>query len=123
MRTTGPGPRDSHLAHLRRDRARGTLEAIRRPQGVGPCQGFKYDINQFLAARSGRVPVADLAAVVKGGKFHPTVQRWLEQAEQGPSNGPDTPECKAEASYRDDVRAAVLRTMDALKLDAYVYPT
>ena len=99
------------------------LEAIRRPSGMASCQGFKYDLNQFLAARTGRVPVTDLAAVVKGGKFHPTVQRRLEQAEQGPANGPDTPECKAEATYRDQVRAAVLKTMDALTLDAYVYPT
>lgn len=99
------------------------LEAIRRPPGMAPCQGFKHDINQFLAARKGRVPVADLAAIVKGGKFHPTVQRRLEQAEQGPANGPDTPECQAETAYREQVRAAVLKTMDAHALDAYVYPT
>ena len=99
------------------------LEAIRRAPGMASCQGFKYDLNQFLAARPGRVPVTDLAAVVKGGKFHPTVQRRLEQAEQGPANGPETPECKAETTYRDQVRAAVLKTMDAHTLDAYVYPT
>ena len=99
------------------------LDAIRRPQGMGSCQGFKYDLNQFLAARKGRVPVHDLSEVVKGGKFHPTVQRRLEQAEQGPANGPDTPECKADATYRDQVRAVVLKTMDGHTLDAFVYPT
>ena len=99
------------------------LEGIRRPTGMASCQGFKYDLNQFLAARKGRVPVNDLSEVVKGGKFHPTVRRQLEQAEQGAANGPGTPECVAEATYRDQVRAAVLKTMDALKLDAYVYPT
>ena len=98
------------------------LEAIRRPPGIS-CQAFKYDLNQFLAARKGRVPVADLAAVVKGGKFHPTVRRQLEQTEQGPANGPETADCAAERAYRDQVRAAVLKTMDALKLDAFVYPT
>ncbi|MGE0812858.1 MAG: amidase family protein [Vicinamibacterales bacterium] len=98
------------------------LNTIRRPPGTS-CQGFKYDINQFLAARKGRVPVADLAEVVKGGKFHPTVQRRLEQAEQGEANGPDSPDCAAERAYRDEVRAAVTKTMDALKLDAFVYPT
>ena len=99
------------------------LEAIRRAPGIASCQGFKYDLNQFLAARKGRVPVNDLSEVVKGGKFHPTVRRQLEQAEQGAAYGPGTPECLAEATYRDQVRAAVLKTMDALKLDAYVYPT
>jgi Asp-tRNA(Asn)/Glu-tRNA(Gln) amidotransferase A subunit family amidase len=98
------------------------LEAIRRPPGIS-CQAFKYDLNQFLAARQGRAPVADLAAVVKGGKFHPTVRRQLEQTEQGPANGPETADCAAERAYRDQVRAAVLKTMDALKLDAFVYPT
>ena len=98
------------------------LDAIRRPPGIS-CQAFKYDLNQFLAARKGRVPVDDLAAVVKGGKFHPTVRRQLEQTEQGPANGPETADCAAERAYRDEVRAAVLKTMDALKLDAFVYPT
>lgn len=99
------------------------LDAIRRQPGIASCQGFKYDLNQFLAARKGRVPVNDLAAVVKGGKFHPTVRRQLEQSEQGAANGPGTPECVAEAAYRDQVRAAVARTMDAHTLDAFVYPT
>ncbi len=98
------------------------LEAIKRPAGIS-CQAFKYDLNQFLAARRGRVPVADLSEVVKGGKFHPTVRRQLEQTEQGPANGPGTPDCVAEAAYRDQVRAAVLKTMDTNTLDAYVYPT
>ena len=99
------------------------LDAIRRVPGMAACQGFKYDINAFLAARKGRVPVDDLAAIVKGGKFHPTVQRRLEQAEQGPANGPDTPECQAEAAYREQVRVAVLGLMDAQKIDVLVYPT
>jgi amidase len=98
------------------------LDAIRRPPGIS-CQAFKYDLNQFLAARQGRVPVNSLTDVVKGGKFHPTVQRRLEQADQGPANGPETPDCQAEAGYRDQVRAALLKTMDAHALDAYVYPT
>jgi amidase len=99
------------------------LEAIRRAQGVGPCMGFKYDINRYLASHGDRIPMKSLAEVVKSGRFHPTVQRRLEQANDGPDNGPDTPSCKAETEYRDQVRAAVLKTMDALKLDAYVYPT
>lgn len=99
------------------------LDEIRRVPGMAACQGFKYDINGFLAARKGRVPVDDLAAIVKGGKFHPTVQRRLEQAEQGPALGPDTAECKAEMEYRERVRVAVLALMDGQKLDALVYPT
>jgi Asp-tRNA(Asn)/Glu-tRNA(Gln) amidotransferase A subunit family amidase len=99
------------------------IDGIRRPQGVGPCGGFKYDINRYLASHGDRVPVKSLTEIVKSGKFHPTVQRRLEQAEQGPANGPETAECKAEETYRDQVRQAVNKTMDTMKLDAFVYPT
>jgi amidase len=61
--------------------------------------------------------------VIKSGKFHPSVQRRLEQAEAAPDNGPDSPACVADVKYREDVRQAVLRTMDKFKLDAFVYPT
>jgi amidase len=99
------------------------LDGITRLPGMAACQGFKHDINAFLAARRGRVPVADLTAIVKGGQFHPTVQRRLEQAEQGPAFGPESAECKAESAYREQVRAAVLRLMDGQKIDTLVYPT
>jgi amidase len=69
------------------------------------------------------VPFSDLAAIVKSGRFHPTVQRRLEQAERGPVNGPESTACQTENAYRDQFRAAVLKTMDQLKLDAFVYPT
>jgi amidase len=99
------------------------LDAIRRPQGAGPCMGFKYDLNYFLEARADRVPLKNLTAIIQSGRFHPSVQRRLEQAERGPENGPDSPACQADKTYRDQVREAVTKTMDRLKLDAFVYPT
>ena len=99
------------------------LDQIKRPQGGGPCGGFKYDINRYLAGHGDHVPVKNLAEIIKSGKFHPTVQRRLEQGEAGPENGPETPECKADAHYRQQVRDAVTKTMDAGKMDAWVYPT
>ena len=99
------------------------LEQIQRPRDAGPCMGFKYDINRYLASQGDRVPLKSLAEIIKSGRFHPSVQRRLEQAESGPENGPDSPACEADRAYRDAVRAAVTKTMDALKLDAFVYPT
>jgi Asp-tRNA(Asn)/Glu-tRNA(Gln) amidotransferase A subunit family amidase len=99
------------------------LDAIKRPRDAGPCMGFKYDINHYLAAQGDHVPVKNLAEIIKSGGFHPSVQRRLEQAEKGPENGPESPACQADTAYRDQVRAAVLKTMDKLKLDAFVYPT
>jgi Asp-tRNA(Asn)/Glu-tRNA(Gln) amidotransferase A subunit family amidase len=99
------------------------IEAIRRPRDAGPCMGFKYDMNHYLAARAGHIPMKDLTEIVKSGRFHPNNQSRLDQAEKGAENGPDTPACKAETAYRDQVREAVTKTMDKLKLDAFVYPT
>jgi amidase len=99
------------------------LEAIKRPDGVEPCMGFKHDINRFLGARADLVPVKNLAEIIKSGRFHPSVQRRLEQAERGPENGPESPACAADREYRSKVREAVLKTMDRLKLDVFVYPT
>jgi amidase len=99
------------------------LDAIERPRDVGRCMGFKYDINRYLAAQGDRVPLKNLAEIIKSGRFHPSAQRRLEQAEEGPENGPDSPACQADTAYRDKFRAAVQRTMDKLKLDVFVYPT
>jgi amidase len=99
------------------------IAGIRRQPGVAPCMGFKYDINRYLASHGDRVPVKSLAEIVKSGRFHPTVRRQLEQGEQGTENGPETDGCKAEFAYRQRVRDAVNKAMDAQKLDAWVYPT
>ena len=105
------------------DPVRVDLDQVRRPQGAGTCGGFKYDINRWLAGHAGRVPVNDLAGIIQSRRFHPSVQRRLEQSQEGTENGPDSEACKAEAEYRARVRTAVLSTMDADKLDGFVYPT
>ena len=99
------------------------LDQIRRPENMPPCGGFKYDINRWFERHGATIPVHSLEEVIKSRKFHPSVQLRLERAQEGPANGPDTPSCAAETEYRQRVREAVLRTMDTLKLDAFVYPT
>lgn len=99
------------------------LDAIKRDESAGSCMGFKYDINRYLAAQGDRVPVHNLEEIIKSRKFHPSVQLRLERAEAGSANGPDTPACAAEMSYRQKVRDAVMQTMTRLNLDAFVYPT
>lgn len=99
------------------------LGAIKRQEGVEPCMGFKHDIDRYLGGHGDRVPVKSLAEIVKSGRFHPTVRRQLERAEAGPAHPADSPQCAAEFAYRERVREAVTKTMDALELDAFVYPT
>jgi Asp-tRNA(Asn)/Glu-tRNA(Gln) amidotransferase A subunit family amidase len=96
---------------------------VRRQPDAEPCMGFKYDLNAFLAARGDRVPVHSLEEIIKSGKFHPTVQRRLEQAEQAPANGPGSTACVADDEYRQGLRNVVNATMDKLKLEAFIYPT
>ena len=105
------------------DPVRVDLDQVRRAQDAGTCGGFKYDINRWLAGHGDRVPVKSLAAIIQSRQFHPTIQRRLEQSQEGTENGPETPACKAESQYRAQVRAAVLQTMTAETLDAFIYPT
>jgi amidase len=99
------------------------IAEIRRAQGSGPCMGFKYDINRFFASHGDRIPMKSLAEVIKSRRFHPSVAQRLEQADAGVVNGPESDACKAEMTYREQVRAAVNKAMDAQKIDAWVYPT
>ena len=105
------------------DPARVELGEVRRAQGAGSCGGFKYDINRYLAAQGDRVPVHTLEEIIRSRRFHPSIQARLQSAQDGPDNGPETPACKAEADYKEQFRAAVAKTMDAQKLDGFVYPT
>ncbi len=99
------------------------LSQVRRSRGAGPCGGFKYDINRYLAAQGDRVPVHSLEEIIRSRAFHPSIQLRLQNAQESAENGPDTEACKAEADYREQFRAAVLKTMEAQRLDAFVYPT
>jgi hypothetical protein len=85
------------------------LGNARRGGGDGACQGFKYDLNRYLAAQGDRVPVKNLADVLKSRGYHPSVQLRLEQADKGAENGPDSPACQADRAYRDSVREAVMK--------------
>jgi amidase len=99
------------------------LSDVRRSRDAGPCMGFKYDLNRYLAAQGDRVPLKTLSDIVRSGRFHPSNQGRLESADKGPENSPDSAGCKADTEYRQKFREAVLKTMDKLKLDAFVYPT
>jgi Asp-tRNA(Asn)/Glu-tRNA(Gln) amidotransferase A subunit family amidase len=105
------------------DPVRVDLADVRRAQGGGSCGGFKYDINRYLAAQGDRVKVHSLDDIIRSRAFHPSIEARLRSAQDGAENGPDTPACKAETDYREAFRAAVTKTMDAEKLDAFVYPT
>ena len=105
------------------DPVRVELGEASRPQGVGTCGGFKYDINRYLASHGDRAPVKTLEDIIKSRRFHPSIEARLRSAQEGTENGPETPACKAESERRDAFRAAVTKAMDAHQLEAFVYPT
>ena len=87
------------------------------------CEGFKYDLNRFLADRVGKVPKANLDAIIASGEFHPSVAERLRAADAAPVNPPGSPACAADEARRQALRDEVMRTLADMKLDAFVYPT
>ena len=86
--------------------------------------GFKYDINRYLAGHGDKIPMKSLAEIVKSRPLPSDRARsGSSRRRPAPSNGPETDACKAEMTYREQVRAAVNKAMDAQKIDAWVYPT
>jgi amidase len=100
-----------------------TVERVARPQNSGTCRGFKYDINEYLATRGKKAPVHSLEEIIASGRFDPSVQSRLQQAQRATPEGPESDACKADAAYREAFGAAVTKLMDEQRLDALVYPT
>lgn len=100
------------------------LANVQRASNAAMCGGFKYDINRYLSGIGSSAPVHSLDEIVRSRRFHPSVELRLVRAQESTeNNGPESPACKAEADYREQFRNAVLATMNAQKLDAFVYPT
>ena len=97
-----------------------------RPQGMGACRGFKYDINEYLKTRGQKAPVHSLDEIIASPLFDkiPAVsQGRLKSLQASNPEGPESEACKANAAYREAFGAAVTKAMDEIKLDAFVYPT
>ena len=102
------------------------ISTARREPGAASCRGFRYDLNEYLAAHGDRVPVKTLDEILVFpdlAKFPPSVQQRLRAQQDAAMNGPDTGACRADAAYREAFGAAVTKAMDDLKIDAFVYPT
>jgi amidase len=98
------------------------LDSLLRIQ-QGGCNPFKYDLNRWLLGHRGHVPIDSLADVLRTGRYHPSIQKRLEVAQAVEQAPEDAPGCKSRDQFREQLRQAVLRMMDRLRLDALVYPT
>jgi len=89
----------------------------------GGCNQFKYDLNQYLARLGDKAPMHSLADIIKSRRFHPSIQARLESGEAADDVPDQTAGCQRREEYREKLRAAVLKLMDAGQLDALAYPT
>ena len=83
-------------------------------------QEFKFDLDAYLAATPG-APLGSLAEVLTEGSYHPSIRERLEQSNAVETL--DTDEYREAYGRRERVRQAVVETLDALELDALLYPT
>ncbi len=64
-----------------------------------------------------------LADIIKSRRFHPSIQARLESGQAADDVPGQTAGCQRREEYREKLRAAVLKLMDAGQLDALAYPT
>ncbi|HEY2905767.1 MAG TPA: amidase family protein [Vicinamibacterales bacterium] len=98
------------------------FDAIRRSQSGG-CNQFKYDLNNYLKALGDKAPMHSLDEIITSRRFHPSIQTRLEGGQASDDTPGVSAGCKSRDEFRDKLRTAVLRLMDANRLDALVYPT
>jgi amidase len=100
-----------------------TLDSLRRSQRGG-CPQFKFDLNRFLQALGAGGPrYTSLDSIIRSNRFHPTVQRRLEQEQQAATPPEENPGCRARDEFRAGLRAAVVKAMDDARVDALIHPT
>ena len=99
------------------------LDSLRRAQSGG-CNPFRWDLERYIAgAGNGGPAVKSLDSLIRSRRFHPSVEVRLQSA-QAVSQPPESlPGCAARDRFRAGLRQAVLRVMEAGRLDALVYPT
>jgi amidase len=86
------------------------------------CNRFKYDLNAYLAALGPQAPMKNLDEIIASRKFHPSIEKRMLDAQAEPP--PDrNPKCREAEENGRHLGQAVRAAMDALRLDALVYPT
>jgi Asp-tRNA(Asn)/Glu-tRNA(Gln) amidotransferase A subunit family amidase len=98
------------------------LDSILRLQ-QGACNRFKADLERYFADRAPNAPVRTLDAILRSRRFHPTVELRLRDGAAVSELPEASAGCASRERSRAALRTAVLRLMDSLQLDGFVYPT
>lgn len=95
-------------------------------KATGFCSRFRYDINNYFASLGDSAPVKHLQEVADQGRYHKLSQgafKWAMSVDVTPEE--QEPPCVDVNGdpRRKALRDAVVHAMDALGVDALIYPT
>jgi amidase len=96
------------------------LDALTRDLSLMSLE-FADAFRAYMTRLGNRAPVRTLAELVRAGQCHPSLRPGL-QVDARVVDGPGTSAYQVQLSRRDDLRAALLQTMDEQRLDAILYP-
>ncbi|MGH7561456.1 MAG: amidase [Gemmatimonadales bacterium] len=88
----------------------------------GGCNRFRHDLEAFLAGHPS-APVKTVAEVLRGRRFHPSVEVRLQSAQAVDSPPDRNPGCQARARFGSALAELLRRVMTEQRLDALIYPT
>jgi Asp-tRNA(Asn)/Glu-tRNA(Gln) amidotransferase A subunit family amidase len=96
------------------------FDDVPNPSGCGTLERFKFGLNDYLASRDPAPPVKDLAQILASGKFHPSIEVRMRNAEASQVRPTSDAACREAQQKRGE---AITRAMDEANLSAVVYPT
>jgi len=96
------------------------LDALTRDLSLMSLE-FADAFRTYMAGLGDRAPVKTLAELVSAGHCHPSLRRGL-QTDARVVDGPRSAEYQVQLGRREELRAALLQTMDEQRLDALLYP-
>jgi Asp-tRNA(Asn)/Glu-tRNA(Gln) amidotransferase A subunit family amidase len=96
------------------------FDDIQNPTGCGFPERFKFGLNDYLASRDPTPPVKNLAEILASGRFHPSIEVRLRNAEVSDIRPTNDTGCREAQQKRGET---VTRAMDEANVAAIVYPT
>ena len=96
------------------------FDDVQNPPGCATPERFKFGLNDYLASRDPAPPVKDLAQILASGKFHPSIDVRMRNAEMSQTRPTNDAACRDAQRERGNT---ILKAMDAADVAAIIYPT
>lgn len=96
------------------------FDDIQNPPGCGIRERFKFDLNDYLASRDPAPPMKDLAQILASGRFHPSIEVRMRNAEMSQSRPMNDAACREAQQRRGET---IIKAMDDASISVIVYPT